>query len=106
MPAELVLLSIYCLIIASKQFEINDASRGIFSFWNSLINEGERFLDKVCKTDVTLKEWQSQRLIFKNPTASSFDLAFATFFLSRTNRSGILAAGPIGGQDEKKQQEC
>jgi DNA adenine methylase len=89
-----------------EAIQINDASRGIFSFWNSLINEGERFLDKVYKTDVTLKEWQSQRLIFKNPTTSSFDLAFATFFLSRTNRSGILAAGPIGGQDEKKQQDA
>jgi DNA adenine methylase len=39
-----------------EAIQINDASRGIFSFWNSLINEGERFLDKVYKTDVTLKE--------------------------------------------------
>lgn len=85
---------------------INDASIGIFSFWNSLINEGERFLDKVYQTDVTLKEWQSQRIIFKKSKAPSFDLAFATFFLSRTNRSGILAAGPIGGQDEKTQQNA
>ncbi len=87
-----------------EAIRINDASRGVFCFWDSLINEGERFLDKVYKTDVTLKEWQSQRLIFKNSTSASFDLAFATFFLSRTNRSGILAAGPIGGQDEKNQQ--
>lgn len=87
-----------------EAIRINDASIGIFSFWNSLINEGERFLDKVYKTEVTLKEWQSQRIIFKNSKAASFDLAFATFFLSRTNRSGILAAGPIGGQDEKNQQ--
>jgi len=89
-----------------EAIRINDASRGIFSFWNSLINDGERFLDKVYKIDVTLNEWQSQRLIFKDPTAASFDLAFATFFLSRTNRSGILAAGPIGGQDEKNQQNA
>lgn len=89
-----------------QAIRINDASRGVFSFWNSLINESERFLDKVYKTEVTLKEWQSQRLIFKNPTSASFDLAFATFFLSRTNRSGILAAGPIGGQDEKNQQSA
>jgi DNA adenine methylase len=89
-----------------EAIRINDASRGIYSFWNSLINEGERFLDKVYKIDVTLKEWQSQRLIFKNSTAASFDLAFATFFLSRTNRSGIFSAGPIGGQDEKNQERA
>ncbi|MBK9982091.1 MAG: DNA adenine methylase [Saprospiraceae bacterium] len=87
-----------------EAIRINDSSRGIYSFWNSLINEGERFIDKVDKTEVTLKEWQSQRLIFKNSTTTSFDLGFATFFLSRTNRSGILAAGPIGGQDEKTQK--
>ncbi len=86
-----------------EAIRINDASRGIFSFWSSLINDGERFLEKVYNIDVSLEEWQSQRLIFKNPKAASFDLAFATFFLSRTNRSGILAAGPIGGQDERKQ---
>lgn len=89
-----------------EAIRINDASRGIFSFWNSLIQEGEKFLDKVYNTEVTLKEWQAQRLIFKNPQAASFDLAFATFFLSRTNRSGILAAGPIGGQDEKSQKNA
>ena len=27
----------------------------------------------------------------------SLELAFAAFFLNRTNRSGILKAGPIGG---------
>lgn len=89
-----------------KAVRINDASRGIYCFWNSLIKEGERFLEKVVNTQVTLKEWHAQRLIFKNQESDSFELGFATFFLSRTNRSGILAAGPIGGQDEKTQQSA
>lgn len=89
-----------------EAIRVNDASRCIYSFWSSLINEGERFIEKVNRTEVTLKEWQSQRLIFRDPAAATFDLGFATFFLSRTNRSGILAAGPIGGQDEKNQQNA
>jgi DNA adenine methylase len=85
---------------------INDASIGIFSFWHSILTHSERFLDRVNGIEVTLKEWKSQRLIFKNSTAVGFDLGFATFFLSRTNRSGILAAGPIGGQAEDAQQNA
>jgi DNA adenine methylase len=87
-----------------EAIRINDASIGIFSFWNSVLTESDRFLDEVDKVEVTLKEWQSQRRIFRNSTSASFELGFATFFLSRTNRSGILGAGPIGGQDENTQR--
>lgn len=89
-----------------EEIRINDASVGIFSFWNSLLTESDRFLNKVDRIEVTLKEWQIQRSIFKKSISTSFELGFATFFLSRTNRSGILAAGPIGGQDEKAQQNA
>ncbi|HWI90455.1 MAG TPA: DNA adenine methylase [Flavisolibacter sp.] len=86
--------------------QINDASVGIFSFWKALLTKGEKFLEKVENTPVNLNEWQIQRRIFKNSSAPTFELGFSTFFLSRTNRSGILAAGPIGGQDEKAQQRA
>lgn len=85
---------------------INDAAPGIFSFWHTLKTEGERFISKIEETEITLTEWRRQRLIFKTTSSPNFDLAFATFFLSRTNRSGILAAGPIGGQDENAQAEA
>jgi DNA adenine methylase len=85
---------------------INDASIGIYSFWNALIADGDRFLEQVEQTPVTLSEWQKQRRVFKQATVPSFELGFATFFLSRTNRSGILAAGPIGGQEEKCQRKA
>lgn len=89
-----------------EAIRINDASVGVFSFWNSLLTESERFLDKVNEVDISLKEWQLQRSIFKSSNVASFELGFATFFLSRTNRSGILAAGPIGGQDETAQRNA
>ncbi|WP_191967946.1 DNA adenine methylase [Rhizosphaericola mali] len=77
---------------------------GIFSFWNYITNENARFVETVNNTKVTLDEWQKQRLIFFSTKHPCFELAFATFFLSRTNRSGILGAGPIGGQDPKNQE--
>ncbi len=88
---------------AVDRIAINDASIGIYSFWFYLLNENDKFISKIKETVVNLREWQIQRRIFKGAIEPSFDLAFATFFLSRTNRSGILAAGPIGGQTEEGQ---
>ncbi|OGV35794.1 MAG: hypothetical protein A2020_08545 [Lentisphaerae bacterium GWF2_45_14] len=85
---------------------INDASIGIYSFWHSLVNESRSFLRLFDKTEVTLEQWRRQREIFKTATKPSLQLGFATFFLSRCNRSGILKAGPMGGQTAKLQEEA
>jgi len=89
-----------------ERIAINDAAIGIYSFWHSLVYDSKKFVNKIHKTNVSLDEWNIQRAIFKKSLKPSFELGFATFFLSRTNRSGILAAGPIGGQDIKRQQEA
>jgi DNA adenine methylase len=86
-----------------EQVKINDASISIFSFWNYMLLESERFIDKLYKVEVNLEEWTKQRKIYKTAKTESFELGFATFFLSRTNRSGILNAGPMGGQDPLSQ---
>jgi Site-specific DNA methylase len=89
-----------------KQIVINDANIAIFSFWNSLINHSEAFLKKFDSINPTLREWKKQKTIFekhKNDKTASTELGFATFFLNRTNRSGILSATPIGGKTQKKQ---
>ncbi|NIG55031.1 DNA adenine methylase [Chitinophaga sp. Cy-1792] len=85
---------------------INDASIGIYSFWQYIISDTKRFIKKIGETPINLEQWQIQRQIFKKSEAPSFELAFATFFLSRTNRSGILAAGPIGGQSPEGQEKA
>lgn len=83
---------------------INDASVPVYSFWNSLVNYSDDFLALFDETPVTLQEWNNQKQIFKyHNTQFSVELGFATFFLNRCNRSGILNAGPIGGNSEEKQ---
>jgi DNA adenine methylase len=93
------------LLLSNKveAIKINDASIAIYSFWHFLISESEKFIKLIVSTEVTLEEWQRQRTIFKTSLVPNFELGFATFFLSRTNRSGILNAGPIGGQDRTLQ---
>jgi DNA adenine methylase len=79
---------------------INDLDKAIYAFWRSAVFESERFIEKLERTPVTVKEWRKQKAIYENKRAKRFDRGFATFFLNRTNRSGILNGGPIGGLDQ------
>lgn len=82
---------------------INDLDRAIYAFWKSAIFSSTKFIKKIHSTPVTIKEWKKQKAIHNNPKAEHFELGFATFFLNRTNMSGILDGGPIGGIDQKGQ---
>jgi len=83
-----------------RRIRINDADLRIFSAWSAIINETDRFIDKIDKIEINIKNWKKYSEIVKNPNLAKnkFELGFATFFLNRTNRSGIIiGAGPIGG---------
>lgn len=80
---------------------INDYDKAIYSFWRAIKEDGERFIDLINNTSVTIDEWKRQKDIYLNSRIYSLELGFATFFLNRTNRSGILTAGPIGGYEQK-----
>ncbi len=76
---------------------INDYDKAIYSFWRAVRQEPASLIDLIQNTPVTIDEWHRQKEIYLTSTAYSLELAFATLFLNRTNRSGILNAGPIGG---------
>jgi DNA adenine methylase len=81
-----------------KEITINDFDRSIYAFWYSILNDTDRFCNLVKKIPITIDEWKKQRDIHKNKhTTGLFELGFSTFFLNRTNISGIINAGPIGG---------
>lgn len=77
---------------------INDYDPAIYSFWASILNHTDSFIDMINNIATTPEEWRKQKEIYRAADASNpLELGFATFFLNRTNRSGILNAGPIGG---------
>jgi DNA adenine methylase len=92
------------------EIHLNDLDRSIWSFWDAILNQTDRFIEKIIETQVTLDEWYKQRAIQENnQSVDDFDLGFSSFFLNRTNRSGvILKAGVIGGfkQDGKYKLDC
>lgn len=82
-----------------KEVHLNDADPRVYAFWRSSLHESNRFVDRLQSVSLTIDEWRRQRLISTNPLAHSlFDVGFATFFMNRCNRSGVISgAGPIGG---------
>lgn len=80
---------------------INDADKAVYSFWRSVMESTQWFVDKIKETPVTVDEWRKQRNILRSAKKYSKELGFAMFFLNRTNRSGILDAGPIGGYTQQ-----
>ena len=80
---------------------INDLNPGIAAFWRTVFAEPQRLIKRIERTIVNLDTWHQQRTIYTTPSGKSdIDLGFATFFLNRSNRSGILSARPIGGMQQ------
>lgn len=52
-------------------------------------------------TPLNVEEWRRQKAVYRAADESDpLALGFAFFYLNRTNRSGILNAGPIGGVNQ------
>lgn len=89
---------------------INDFDPSVYSVWYHILNSPNQLISKLNELpfsyknrindiDLLINFWKKQKDIYlhekDNPT--SFNGAFATLFLNRTNRSGIINGGPIGG---------
>lgn len=80
---------------------INDLNPGIAAFWRSVFHNTDALIEMVTACAVDIASWHEQRAIYLAPERhGDLALGFATFFLNRTNRSGILNARPIGGLEQ------
>lgn len=84
----------------ASHVHINDIDEGLHAFWHAVLIDSDRLCERISETPVTLEEWARQRSVQGAADPNPLDLAFSTFFLNRTNRSGIITGGVIGGQDQ------
>ncbi len=82
-----------------ERIELNDVDEAIWAFWTSVLDYNREFRRLIETSTLTIEEWHRQRQIWECKDLSDpLSLGFATFFLNRTNRSGIIeGAGPVGG---------
>lgn len=92
-------------IDAVSEIHINDADVRIYSFWQSVLSQSERFAERIARIPLNIDEWRNQQVICTNPqNHNCFDVGFSAFYMNRCNRSGVLnGAGPIGGYDQAGQ---
>jgi DNA adenine methylase len=77
---------------------LNDSSYHIHSFWHSALTRTDEFCSRISRSLLNVDEWLAYREVLRNPEQhSKFEVGFATFYLNRTNRSGVLTGGVIGG---------
>lgn len=79
---------------------LNDIDPGIYSFWRAVLNQPDDLCELIETTEITMTEWLRQRTILQKARTSQINRAFATLFLNRTNRSGIIGGGVIGGRSQ------
>jgi DNA adenine methylase len=80
---------------------INDLDRSVWAFWYSVLNDADRLCGMIESVQVNMETWAAQREVqTRKDIANVLELGFSTFFLNRTNRSGILRAGVIGGKHQ------
>jgi len=85
-----------------EELVVNDIDPAVHAFWKSAVNDNANFVEMVASVPLTIAEWQKQREVYRSrDERDSLRLGFAFFFLNRTNRSGILNAGVIGGQRQE-----
>lgn len=84
----------------ASRVHLNDIDPSLTSFWSAVLNHTERFAKLIETVPLTVSEWGHQREIYLKKRRG-FDLGFAFFYLNRTNRSGIMNGGIIGGREQR-----
>ncbi|MDE5553307.1 MAG: DNA adenine methylase [Malacoplasma sp.] len=88
---------------------INDFDFHIAAIWRCIFFETDDFIKLIKDTPINLQTWRQQKEIYNNTENHSLlDVGFSAFFLNRTNYSGVLKGGPIGGtnQEGKYKIDC
>ena len=82
-----------------ESIRINDRDPRIYAFWHCVLNKTDELCYLVSNEPITVQNWHSQRVIYTTyKRYGKLKVAFATLFLNRCNRSGIITTGgPIGG---------
>lgn len=78
----------------------------LYCFWFCVFNRTEELIERINMVDVTIETWQNFQPYRQVDDINVFpilDMGLAGLFFNRTNFSGILKAGPLGGRQQLSQ---
>ena len=73
----------------------------IISFWKSTLYNSKEFTELIKNLDISMVTWNEFKKYLANDASTKYndlELGLAFLFYNRTNYSGIINAGPIGGR--------
>lgn len=82
-----------------EHIHLNDADPAVAVFWRTATRQTIELIEMVANEPVTMNAWHHWRAVMLGEvSATDLERGFATLFMNRTNRSGILKGGVIGGK--------
>jgi DNA adenine methylase len=82
----------------AAHIHINDLDPAIFDFWQAVTTVPDELLRLLHDTPVNIEQWLYWRSVLRREIQVNLaERGFATLFMNRTNRSGVLKGGVIGG---------
>lgn len=82
----------------ASHIHINDFDPALYDFWVSVTRQPEAMLKLLHDTPVDMNQWYHWRSVLRGEIdVCQVERGFATLFMNRTNRSGVLKGGVIGG---------
>jgi DNA adenine methylase len=82
------------------RIHLNEKDDNIFSFWKSVLERPQELIAEINDTQITLTERKKQKKTLEDG-GSFLKKGFALLFMNRTNYSGIIKAGVLGGKNPK-----
>ena len=81
---------------------LNDASYPVYCFWNTIIRSPDYLCRRIKNVNVSPQTWKRQRHIMGDANNWTHEeVGFAFLFMNRTNHSGIISGGMIGGKAQR-----
>jgi DNA adenine methylase len=86
------------------EIHLNDKDELVYKFWHSILNHTQEFIQLIRDCKLDMQEWNYRKKILQDSklrnSLSDLEIGFTAFYLNRCNRSGIIKAGVIGGNNQ------
>ena len=85
-----------------NEIVINDLDPAIYAMWYNILFRTDSLCHFIQTVELTISEWDRQKEIYLNPENHDIEaLGNAALFLNRTNVSGVITGGVIGGRKQE-----
>ena len=86
----------------ASTIHLNDLCRPVFAVLHTILNHTDWLCKRIESVPVTMREWKRRRALYRrHDEADLAELGLTALFLNRTNRSGIMGGGVIGGLEQR-----